>query len=247
MKNIGYCLSAMMTALLFVSTNASAASVSGDLESLGSNKQVVERASLLENRTRIGIVQGRAVDRNTRFELGASFGPSMLGDPYLATQNAAVRGDFHINPRWSLGLQYTRNLNALTSEGKRRFDQARNDQLTTGTYSVPQVVYPEESVLASLNWYFMYGKVNLFDVRVVQFDMYAIAGFGQMKLSTDIRDTTLTKWTNLFTGGLGLGFWFSQHVSSRVEVRYQGYEDSVHTGTRAINQAVATVGLGVLL
>lgn len=225
----------------------SLAQVSGELESLGSNRDIRERAYALENRTRIGIVQGRAVDRNLRFELGGSFGPSVFGDPYVSTQNLAARADFHINPRWSLGVQYTRNLNALTAEGKRRFDQARADQQTTGTYTVPQVTYPQESILGFLNWYMLYGKMNLFDWRVVQFDLYAVAGFGQINLATDIRDTTLTEWTNLWTGGMGIGFWLTQNLSSRFEVRYQGYEDNVHTGTRNINQAVATFGLGVLL
>lgn len=223
------------------------ASVSGELESLGSNREVRERAYALENRARIGIVQGRAVDRNMRFELGGAFGPSVFGDPYVSTQNLAARVDFHINPQWSLGVQYTRNLNALTAEGKRRFDQARADQQTIGTYTIPQVTYPQESVLGLINWYMLYGKMNLFDWRVVQFDLYATAGFGQINLATDIRDTTLSEWTNLWTGGMGIGFWLSQHLSSRFEIRYQGYEDKVYTGTRNINQAVATFGLGVLL
>jgi len=237
----------ILIATLLLAPLSALASVSSELEGLGSNREIRERAFSLENRTRIGIVQGRAVDRNLRFELGGSFGPSVFGDPYVATQNLAARADFHINPRWSLGVQYTRNLNALTAEGKRRFDQARADQQTTGTYSIPQVTYPQESVLGFINWYMLYGKMNLFDLRVVQFDLYAVAGFGQINLATDIRDTTLTEWTNLWTGGMGIGFWLSQNFSSRVEIRYQGYEDNVYTGTRNINQAVATIGLGVLL
>ncbi len=246
MKRMKVHASVLIATFLLAPLSALAA-VSGELESLGSNRDVLQRAYALENRTRIGIVQGRAVDRNNRFELGGSFGPSVFGDPYVSTQNLAVRADFHINPQWSLGVQYARNLNALTAEGKRRFDQARLDQQLTGTYSIPQVTYPQESILGFVNWYMLYGKMNLFDWRVVQFDFYALAGFGQINLATDIRGTTLTEWTNLWTGGLGVGFWLSQNLASRIEVRYQGYEDSVHTGTRNINQAVATFGLGVLL
>ena len=232
--------------IAFMSLHANA-KVSSELESLGSNRSVVERANMLENRMRVGIVQGRAVDRNTRFELGVGYGPSVFGDPYISTQNLALRTDFHINPRWSLGLQYARNFNSLTNEGRSRFDQARSDLASKGDYSIPQITYPEESFLGLINWYLTYGKINMFDWRVVQFDIYAIAGYSQIKIAADQRDSTVSEWSPLWTAGGGLGFWLSQHLSTRFELRYQGYSDKVYTGERDINQMIATFGLGVLL
>lgn len=219
------------------------AQVSDELESLGSNRGVNERANLLENRTRVGIVQGRAVDRNMRFELGASYGPTATGDAYLSTQNSSVRADFHINPRWSLGVQYTKMNSTLTSEAKLRYDQARVDK----SAAIPQVAYPDEAIMGLVNWYMTYGKINVFDWKTVQFDIYALGGLGQIKVSTDIYGETKSKTSNIWTAGLGLGFWLTQHVSTRGEIRYQSFEDYVYTGSRQQGQAVATIGLGVLL
>jgi outer membrane beta-barrel protein len=85
----------------------------------------------------------------------------------------------------------------------------------------------------------MYGKINFFDVSVVQFDIYSLAGAGTMQLSSGSTPT--------YTAGGGIGFWLSQHVTSRLEVRYQNYQDTVYTGSRNLNLIVANLGLGVLL
>ena len=243
--NLIFCCLSVVVATGF--SFASNAEVLNELESLGSNRKVTEKAYLLEERTRIGIVQGRAVDRNLRPELGVSFGPTAYGDSYVTTQNFAVRGDFHINPKWSLGVQYTRNTNSLTNEGQRRFDQARQDLQSKGDFSVPQVSYPEESYLALLNWYMIYGKINLFDIKTVQFDVYSLAGFGQVKVSTEARGETQSENNPMWTAGMGMGFWLSQRFSARIEGRYQNYSDLLVTGSRSLNQVIATIGFGVLL
>lgn len=222
-------------------------SASEDLEGLGANRQIKDRAAHLENRTRIGVVQGRAVDRNWRMELGASYGPVAYGNSYLYTQNAGLNADLHINPRFSLGFRYSRAFNQLTNEGKSQFDQARATNTSSGAFQKPQVSYPEDEMMGVVNWYMTYGKVNFFDMKTVQFDLYSLAGYGQVKMTTDINNKLDSAWTSTWTAGLGLGFWLSQHFSIRFEGRYQTYADQVYTGSRNLNLIVGTVGLGVLL
>ena len=133
--------------------------LSNELESLGSNQQSKDRAAHLDQRSRVGIVQGRAVDRNWRVELGANYGASAFGDNYLNTQNAGVNADLHINSHVSLGVHYAKAFSQLTSEGQQQFENARSNVGIT-----PQISFPEQSVMGVLNWYMTYGKINFFDI-----------------------------------------------------------------------------------
>lgn len=216
------------------------ATVSDDLSSLGSNAESVKRANRLESRSRIAIVQNRTVDRHWRLELGANYGAVAGGDSYVNTQNASINADLHISPKFSLGVHYAKAFNQLTPEGKNQFDRAQAmknaGQLN---YNYAAIDYPESSILGIVNWYMMYGKINFFDMSVIQFDIYSLVGGGQVQLASGSAPT--------YTAGGGIGFWISQHVTSRLEVRYQGYTDHVYTGDRNLNLIVANLGIGVLL
>lgn len=228
-------------ALLAITTAAPAfASVSNDLESLGTNAESVRRANKLESRSKIAIVQNRSVDRHWRLEVGTNYGAVAAGDSYLSTQNLSFDADLHISPKFSLGVRYAKAFNELTPEGKSQFETARtmknNGQLD---YRIPDIDYPESSVLGVVNWYMLYGKINFFDVSVIQFDIYSLAGAGTMQLSSGSTPT--------YTAGAGIGFWLTNHITSRIEARYQTYQDQVYTGSRNLNLFVANLGLGVLL
>lgn len=237
---------AALLALALVASHAYG-DVSSDLEALGTNRQVNERASRLESRTRMAIVQGRAVDRNWRLEFGTSYGAAAFGDAYLNTQNLGANVDLHITPKVSIGVRYAKAFNQLTAEGKNRVDQARVSNANTGDYTVPQISYPDEQVMGVLDWYMTYGKINLFDWKTVQFDIYSLAGYGQIKIDTRYGGQDLSEWTGTWTAGGGIGFWLSQHFTTRFELRYQNYSDRQYAGSRDVNLVVGTLGLGVLL
>lgn len=214
--------------------------VTNKFNSLGANDEIIERAKALDPENRVRVVQNRAVDRTLRFEIGGNFGMVAGGDPYVNTQNFGAHLDFHINPRWSLGARYYKSNNSLTSEGQRRYDEAQATYNETGQFrNVPDIDYAEHTYLGVINWYPIYGKFNLFDMGVVQFDFYALAGAGQVQLSSGSTPT--------YTAGTGVGLWFSKHISSRIEARWQTYQDEVYTGSRNLNIFVGTVGLGILL
>lgn len=235
-----------LVALVLVAAGAFA-DTSDDLEGLGGNRQVNDRAAGLENRTRMGIVQGRAVDRNWRFELGASYGAVAYGDSYVNTQDFGLNADLHINPRFSVGVHYAHAFNQLTNEGQAQFDQARSSNQSTGSFQTPQVSWPQDQLMGVINWYMTYGKLNFFDLRTVQFDVYSLAGYGQVQVATEIDGQTQSSWTGTWTAGGGIGFWFSQHLSARFELRYQNYSEQVYTGNQNLNLIVGTLGIGVLL
>jgi outer membrane beta-barrel protein len=104
---------------------------------------------------------------------------------------------------------------------------------------VPDIDYPKGQALAMVNWFPVYGKLNLYDLGVVHFDIYAVGGGGQVFLRSGNTAT--------YTAGGGVGFWFSQHLSTRLEVRYQTYEAQKYSGAEKMNLTVAGVQVGYLL
>ncbi|MEK7357686.1 MAG: outer membrane beta-barrel domain-containing protein [Bdellovibrionota bacterium] len=232
-------LATLVLAIAALTTQAQAA-VSSDLETLGSNQEIVKRANRLESRSRIAIVQNRAVDRRMRLELGVNYAPVASGDSYLRTQNYGGAIDFHIVPKFSLGVRFQQSLNSLTSEGKNQFQMAQDAKARGSVdYRVPDIDYPEQSIIGVATWYMLYGKLNFFDVKTVQFDLYSLAGAGTQKLASGDTPT--------YTAGGGIGFWLNNHLTSRFEMRWQGYQDKVYTGTRDLNLIMANFGIGVLL
>jgi outer membrane beta-barrel protein len=214
--------------------------VSKDVDSLGGNQALVEMATAMDPDNRARVVQKRIVDRHNRLELGVSYGAVAGGDSYLRTQSLGAAADFHFTPRWSVGVRYYDYGNELTPEGQRSIDNAR-EAIKKGGYDSTAVDfdYPMNSVMGIINWYPIYGKTNLLDYGIAQFDMYLLAGGGSLQLSSGS--------TGIATAGAGIGFWVSQHFSIRSEVRYQTYEDTIYSGSRKIDTVVGQIGIGLML
>jgi outer membrane beta-barrel protein len=211
-----------------------------DFDSLGGNEAIVARAKVLDPNNRVQVVQNRVVNRHLRVELGVNYGMVAAGGTYLRTQNLGGNFDFHINPNWSIGFRYYQSLNDLTNEGKEMYDLAQRRAQISGDFVVSEVDPVYQTGLAVVSWYPIYGKMNLFNAGVTHFDVYALAGYGKAELTSGVSDT--------LTAGAGVGFWISQYVASRFEVRYQTYEDLINSpNRRRQNIGVATMTLGVLL
>lgn len=225
----------------FAASNSSSQklNVSEDIDSLGGNQELMEMAQNIKSESRSRIVQERLVPRKNRLEFGLSYGGVIGGDSYLKTQSAGFQMDYHITPRWSVGARYYDYGNNLTDEGKRVFDQARKNYQAGGTGYAVDIDYPESAMLAVVNWYPIYGKTSFLDIGVTQFDLYLLAGAGQITLSSG--------GTNLMTAGVGVAAWLTKHLSARAEIRYQTYKDQPVTGSRQLDTGVGTLGLGWIL
>ena len=224
-----------LVAPLLMATQAQA-SASSDLNGLGGNAAVIKKAKRFNSNNKVRIVQNRLVDRDLRLELGATYGPVANGSSYLSTQQYGGQLEFHIIPQVSIGARYLKSANSFTAEGQRMYDAAK----ASPGAPFPDIDRPEEQWLATATWYMLYGKLNMFDAGITQFDIYSIAGAGQIKLANSGVKPT-------FTAGAGVGFWWSKHFSSRLEARWQGYQDTVASGSRQQNTIVAQAGIGILL
>lgn len=210
-----------------------------DIEGLGGNDALMEMAEKLRPETKARIVQERLVDRHTRLEVGLSYGAVMGGTTYLQSQNLGASLDFHITPRWSVGARYYNYDNNLTPEGERAFAEARAAYAAGTPATFVDIDSPLNATMAVINWYPIYGKINFFEAAIAQFDIYLLAGGGQIRLESGP--------TSLMTAGAGFGLWMTKHLSARAEIRYQAYKDQIVTGPRDIGAMAATIGLGWIL
>lgn len=237
-------LSLLFVALFALNTWA-AGDLTQEMDALGANKDLMKKARAIDPNNKVRVVQNRQVDRTMRLEVGLNYGMNATGgDPYVNTTAFGGQMDFHFTPHWSVGARYSSYSNALNGEGKRVYDDAQS-RIANGEQGirVPGIAYAKNSWLAVGNWYPIYGKLNLFDAGVAQFDIYLLGGAGQINLDTGSAP--------LYTAGGGVGFWWNQHVSTRLEARWQGYKDKVYDGSeyvgRSMNETVMMATIGFIL
>lgn len=213
--------------------------LTNEMDALGANRDLMRKARAIDPDNSVRVVQNRDVDRRLRLEVGLNAALVEGGDPYTNTNILGGSLDFHITPRWSLGARYSNYSNSMTAEGKRVYEDAK----TNTNFRVPSIDYAKNSYMGVINWYPMYGKLNMFDMGITQFDIYLLGGGGQIALSSGSEA--------IFTAGAGVGFWISQHFSTRFEARWQGYKDHPQVGSeitdRNINETVLGLSIGFLL
>ena len=205
-----------------------------DFDSLGGNDVLLDRAKALNPDEKISVVQDRVVKRRWREEVTTEFSGVLGGDAYVAAKNIGLNYNLHISPHWSMGLKYNYAVNTLRPEGQDLIGKTT----AAGKALLPDIDYEKQSGLAMVNWYPIYGKMNLYDLGVVHFDIYALGGAGVMQLHSGN--------TAAWTGGGGVGLWFSQHLTTRLEMRYEGYNVQLYPGKRMMDLTIASLQVGYL-
>lgn len=233
--------------LLLVAANFSYAQekkddLGSDFDSLGGNKTLLERAKALEPEVNASIVQKRFVSRTNRVEIAPEFSGTFGGDTYTRTKSAGINLHYHFNPRWSVGLKYNHSYNTLTPEGESLVNASIDDYKKNPNHpgiAYPEVDFPKNETMATLNWYPIYGKMNLLDKGVLHFDWYFLAGGGQVQMNSGS--------TSSYTGGTGIGMWFNDHFTSRLEMRYQNQKAKYLDGDKRLDLAIASIQMGWML
>ncbi|MGE4132615.1 MAG: outer membrane beta-barrel domain-containing protein [Bdellovibrionales bacterium] len=235
----------LLAILLIFCVQTFAADLTKEMDALGANKDLMRKARAIDPKNRVRVVQNREVERRFRLEVGVNGSLVTGGDPYVNTNLLGGHVDFHVTPRWSVGARYYNASNSLNREGDKVFADAESRRAAGESgFRQPGIDWAKESWLGVVNFYPIYGKMNLFDMGISQFDVYILAGAGQINLAS-------SGTTPLYTAGGGVGLWLAQHVSTRLEARWQGYQDQIFDGfethKRSIDQTLLSVTLGILL
>lgn len=218
------------------------ADVNEDFQGLGGNRVLLDKAKELNPEQEVSIVQERVVNRRNRVELTPEFLGSFGGDTYSRTSGLGMGVHYHINPHWSLGARYAYNFNRLTPEGKAAVNRAEEDFKNNPgkpTAAVPTLDFPKNEYFGTLYWYPIYGKMNLLDKGIAHFDLYALAGYGKVLLSSGSVPS--------YTAGGGFGFWWTQHFDTRLEMRWQSYSATYFGDKIKLDLAIASMQVGWLL
>lgn len=228
-----------------LSVNVWAADLTKEMDALGANKDLLKKAKAIDPQNRVRIVQNRDVDRHMRLELGLNGGMVTGGDPYTNSNVLGGQMDFHLTPHWSVGARYYNISNSLNGEGKKVFEDAEAKRAANQTgFRQPGIDWAKDAWLGVINWYPIYGKMNLFDAGISQFDIYFLGGAGQINLNS-------VGPTPLYTAGGGVGLWLTNHFATRLEARWQGYRDQIFDGIethkRNIDQTILTATVSFLL
>lgn len=226
-------------------TAAANAGLLQDFDSLSGNDVLLDRAHILAPEIKTQIVQNRVVTRPKRFEFSPEYSNIFGGDSYVKTHMLGLGAQYHINYRWSVGVKYDYAFNELSDEAESMIKNPpvirdQNGVLIGYGPSIPDLDYIKQSYMATVNWYPIYGKFSLYDMGVVHFDMYGLAGAGQVELASGETDA--------MTAGGGMAFWFSQHLTSRLEVRWMGYKAELANGAKEdVNLTLGTLSFGYIL
>ncbi len=200
-----------------------------DFDSLGGNSDLYEKATALSPELKTQVIQNRIVSRRLRLEVSPTYSTYWGGNPYISSQSAGMEFSFHLNPRWSLDASYHFAFtNNTTSEGEFLIN---ND-------IVPDIDFPTSSMMGFVTYYPLYGKLNMFE-NIVHFDIYTSLGVG----STELR------FGNQATLGanLGMGIWWSQHLTTRIGYRYLTYEAQLKNGPQQLDMSSGFLSVGYLL
>lgn len=200
-----------------------------DFDSLGGNSDLYKKAQALSPTLNTQVIQKRIVDRRLRLEVSPTYVNYWGGNPYISSQSAGMEFAFHLSPRWSIDLSYQFAFaNNTTSEGEFLIN---ND-------IVPDIDFPTSAIMSFVTYYPFFGKLNLFD-NVVHFDIYTSLGTG----------TTELRYGNQTTLGanLGMGIWWSQHLTTRIGYRYQTYEAQLKNGPQQLDVSSGFLSVGYLL
>lgn len=213
-----------------------------EFDSFGGNEALYMKAKALNPQVENEVVQNRFTKRTNRVEVAPEFSGVFGGDAYNRTNNVGMNLNYHINPKWSVGVKYNYSFNTLTPEGKAMVDMAERSAAANPkdpNYLYPQVVYPKTETLGMVSWYPIVGKLSFGSWGVAHFDTYFTGGYGTMELSTGSSPVA--------TLGVGMGFWVNSNLTTRFEYRAQQYKAEYYDRSENMNTNVASVQMGWML
>lgn len=215
--------------------------ITQEFDGLGGNGVLLEKARALNPEVHTTIVQNRIVDRTNRFELAGEYANTFGGDTYIRTGTFGIQGNYHITNRWSVGAKYGYSFNKLTNEGDDLIDRAAADAAANPgnpKYPVPDIDYPKSMAMALVNYYPLYGKISWLGKSISHFDVYGQLGYGSIGLDSGA--------TSAISGGIGVGVWGNENITTRLELTYVDYTAQYWDGPMKMGITSAAVQVGWL-
>lgn len=141
------------------------------------------------------------------FDIGI-FGGLALTEPISNTSKAGLVFNYHLNENHSIGLLFAKNSNGLSVDA-----QGLKKDFGLDFSRAP---FMEYSLMADYNFKLYYGKLSLTKEAVMNTSLYLSAALGAVKF--------VHKTYPALAVGVGERFYFSNHLSLKVDLRFYAHQ-----------------------
>lgn len=159
----------------------------------------------------IAVIQRRFIPKINRFELGGSLSDS-INNAFFNNYGLGVHGTFYFTEKYGIELMYMTLFNSQK-------DITQNLETVQGI-EARSLVVPESFMGAHFKWSPIYGKMALFNKKIVPFDIYFSIGGGLSKTKMGESDSTISL-------GTGQSFALSKSMSVSWDLLLNNYSASV--------------------
>lgn len=155
----------------------------------------------------IAIIQKRFMPKTNRFEFSGALGNS-LNNAFFNNWGLVTRVAYYLTEHHGLELQYF-----WLNSNEREITESLRDKQRVQTRSL---VVPESYMGLSYKWLPIYGKVALFNKRIVPFDLYFSAGGGLSETGLGEQEPTIQL-------GTGQKFYLTKSTAFRWDFALNSY------------------------
>lgn len=175
----------------------------------------------------ISVIQRRFLPKTKRFELFGGFA-NVVNDPWFQGMGADLRFGYHFTEEW--GIEATGVFLSVTER------QAIKDLYKEHGVRTDSVISTKGYTGAAIVWNPIYGKMGLFNRRIVPFDMYFSLGGGSTKVDGGTGGSTIHF-------GTGQIFALTKAVGFRWDFSWNTFSATPTTGSaQNFNNLLLTFG-----
>lgn len=156
----------------------------------------------------IAVIQRKFLPKTNRFEFYGGLGTT-VNNAFFMNLGLLLRMGYHLTESWGIEGSFM----FLTNSKREVVD----DLYTVHGINTDGLVSPEQFYGADLVWTPVYGKVSVFESRIVPFDLYFSGGFGLTKTNQAQNEPT-------FHVGAGQKFAISKNLALRWDFSWNFYQ-----------------------
>ncbi len=162
-------------------------------------------------------LKNRNIKDAQAFDIGI-FGGLALTEPISNTTKAGVVFNYHLNENHSLGILFAKNSTGLSADA-----QGLKKDFGLDFARAP---YMEYSLMADYNFKLYYGKLSLAKNAVMNTSLYLSSSLGVVKY--------IHKSYPALAVGVGERFYFTNHFSLKVDLRFYAHQAPIPFKARAL-------------
>lgn len=181
----------------------------------------------------VSVLQRRFMPKTERFQASFGFG-GITNDPWFNGIGGSLRFAYHFTEAWAV-----EGTGTFLSSSER---EAAKDLFTNNRVSTSSIVSTKGYFGLDLMWTPIYGKMSLFNKRIIPFDMYFSGGMGQSQVDGAKSDSIMTMHFGTgqiyaLTKSWGFRWDFSWNTYTANQVSASGKESSTQ-----FNNLILTLG-----